>query len=636
MAKITAKLSSDFAAFSLPTIDVYSTLSQFGMQWVDGIWGWTEQTVSSSKVVLTDGRGGTATATGSFGAGGITIKGLSVVTSAGESFAMAGSMRFDVYGNYLGTKITSLSGASADWSFAMTGSVSETATGDASGALTNFTFKHGDTEVTLKGNVSAAEYFASDMVSSMAVTSISLTRGADSFTASGLSATFDITNFWSAVMPMADEMLLSGDDVITLTIAGGGTASGYGGNDTVTGGTGADSLSGGDGNDKLVGGNGDDRLAGGAGDDKLAGDQGWDTASFTDAYDSVAIVRSAANTITVISSEGTDVVSDVEQFSFAGTGMSFADVVANHASIFADRFDASVTGTLAGGKGDDAYTVDAVGDIVVELAKQGTDSVETSLDTYSLTAEVELLRYSGGGDFVGTGNAAANTIWGGAGNDTLDGGGGADLLNGGAGGDIYVIDNAKDKVVDSDGHDEVRTTLAKLTLMADVEDLTFMGSNTTAFTGTGNGLDNRITGKGGKDVLSGMAGADTLVGGGGADKLTGGADADVFAYLLASDGGDTITDFQHGVDKLCIAMDGFGLETAVAADIFRLSTDPGDAADRFIYNSTTRTLYFDADGDGVGGTVVAVLNKGAVLTADDLDIQPAVNLQSDLFAVGPL
>ena len=65
-------------------------------------------------------------------------------------------------------------------------------------------------------------------------------------------------------------------------------------------------------------------------------------------------------------------------------------------------------------------------DKVTELASQGTDTIETSLASFSLAAltAVENLTYTGTGNFAGTGNALNNTIRGGIGNDTLNGGAG--------------------------------------------------------------------------------------------------------------------------------------------------------------------------------------------------------------------
>src|SRR3954453_17592820 len=134
--------------------------------------------------------------------------------------------------------------------------------------------------------------------------------------------------------------------------------------------------------------------------------------------------------------------------------------------------------TMVGGGGNDVYIVDAAGDVVTEGSTGGTDEVRTSLASYTLGANVENLRYTGTGDFTGTGNTLANTLTGGAGNDLLNGGSGVDTMIGGAGNDIYVLDVATDVVTENtdEGIDEVRTALASYTLGANVENLSYIGA----------------------------------------------------------------------------------------------------------------------------------------------------------------
>jgi hypothetical protein len=90
--------------------------------------------------------------------------------------------------------------------------------------------------------------------------------------------------------------------------------------------------------------------------------------------------------------------------------------------------------TLAAGLGDDTYYVNHTGDIVVEYANAGTDTVHATV-SYVLPDNVEKLvldgadPIDGGGnglDNVLTGNAADNVLAGGGGNDTLAGGDGYD------------------------------------------------------------------------------------------------------------------------------------------------------------------------------------------------------------------
>ncbi|MFG6448763.1 PA14 domain-containing protein [Roseateles sp. BYS180W] len=102
--------------------------------------------------------------------------------------------------------------------------------------------------------------------------------------------------------------------------------------------------------------------------------------------------------------------------------------------------------TLAGGTGDDTYVVDNAADSVSEAANAGTDSVQTTLATYTLGSNVENLRFTATTNNTGTGNTLNNLLEGAAGadslsgldgNDTLFGGGnGADTLLGGNGDDL--------------------------------------------------------------------------------------------------------------------------------------------------------------------------------------------------------
>ena len=98
--------------------------------------------------------------------------------------------------------------------------------------------------------------------------------------------------------------------------------------------------------------------------------------------------------------------------------------------------------TMTGGLGDDTYVVDNVGDIVSEVLNEGTDTVRTSLASYTLGTNVENLVYTGAATFTGTGNALNNAITGGVGNDVLAGGDGNDSLDGGAGSDTVVFSGA--------------------------------------------------------------------------------------------------------------------------------------------------------------------------------------------------
>ena len=223
-------------------------------------------------------------------------------------------------------------------------------------------------------------------------------------------------------------------------------------NDSISGDAAANQLSGNAGNDSLLGGAGNDTLDGGAGSDSMAG--GADNDSY--------VVDVAGDQVTELPGEGSDTVQTALGYSLAalpevenlsltgalavnGSGNGAANrLVGNSAANRLDGAGGKDTldggfgnDTLVGGSGDDSYLVDAVGDVVTELAGEGNDTLQTTQASYSLAAlgNVENLSYSGAGTFNGTGNALPNLLLGGNGNDTLNGGDGADTLAGGAGSD---------------------------------------------------------------------------------------------------------------------------------------------------------------------------------------------------------
>ncbi len=286
---------------------------------------------------------------------------------------------------------------------------------------------------------------------------------------------------------------------------------------------------------------------------------------------------------------------------------------------------------LTGGWGDDTYIVDNVGDIVIEKAGEGTDTIKTVLSSVSLVklTAIENLTYTGTSPATLVGNALANVLTGSSGNDTLDGGTGADTLAGRAGNDTYRVDNVGDLVVEleSEGIDIIQANVS-YTLPSYVENLSLTGS--LAINGAGNALNNTINGNtatnrleggggndtvdggSGSDILLGGEGDDLLIGGLGSDTLTGGNGTDIFRFNQAfgKTNLDTITDFEAGIDKLQLLSTVFkkfsGMTGGVGSSNLVLGGNGVkalDADDYLIFNTDTGALFYDPDGSGKGAMV---------------------------------
>ncbi len=103
--------------------------------------------------------------------------------------------------------------------------------------------------------------------------------------------------------------------------------------------------------------------------------------------------------------------------------------------------------TMAGGAGNDTYVIDNAGDVIIEAANSGTDTVLTAFTSYTLGGNVENLRFTTNASNTGVGDAANNTIFGNTGNDVLSGNDGNDILYGGGGSDTLNGGNGDDTLV---------------------------------------------------------------------------------------------------------------------------------------------------------------------------------------------
>ncbi len=237
------------------------------------------------------------------------------------------------------------------------------------------------------------------------------------------------------------------------------------------------------------------------------------------------------------------------------------------------------------------------------------------------STKADSIKGLGGNDTL-SGLGGNDYLYGGAGDDYLDGGSGTDRLYGGLGNDTYRLMDA-DIIIEA-ANEGIDTVISNVnyTLSANVENLTLINS----ISGTGNDANNRIIGSGkGSNTINGGAGDDYLEGGSSNDVITGGAGVDSFVLNALRDGIDRFTDFTTGTDKLYVsaALYGGGLATGVALNSSQLligtSSSANTADQRFIYNNSNGSLYFDRDGSlgSFSAVQVATLSNLSSLSAND-------------------
>ena len=345
------------------------------------------------------------------------------------------------------------------------------------------------------------------------------------------------------------------------------------------------------GNNVLTGNSGNNTIDGGAGNDTMIGGDGNDT----------YIVDNSSDVITELPNQGTDTVqsalisldlssySNVENATLTGSanlnlsGDTAANILTGNSGN--NTLDGGAgDDTLLGGEGDDVYTVDDLTDSIVELADQGSDTVQSadlSLDLLNY-ANVESALLLGSAHLNLTGNTSNNTLTGNSGNNTLDGGSGNDTLIGGDGDDLYIIDSTNDIVIEGQngGTDTIQSETVSIDLLqyANVEHATLTGSSNLNITGshdaanilTGNAGNNMIIGNALNDTLIGNDGDDTLDGSGGKDIMIGGLGNDTY---YVSTLGDQVTELSNqGTDTVIV-----GFSYTLGAHVENLSlTGNGD------------------------------------------------------------
>jgi Ca2+-binding RTX toxin-like protein len=331
-------------------------------------------------------------------------------------------------------------------------------------------------------------------------------------------------------------------------------------------GTTAQEARGGAGNDRLVGNTAFNILDGGAGADTMEGGVGSDVFVVDQAGDMV-IEALGGGQDAVQTTISYSLASDAEIEFLTALGSNAIDLTGNAiANTLSGNTAANVldggagADRLEGAGGNDTYFVDQAGDVVVEGAGGGFDTVLTQASyTLAADAEVEVLTAMQGTAAFLTGNAFANAITGHAGADQLKGLAGDDVLTGGSGND-------------------------------------------------------RLSGGLGRDVLTGDTGKDVFVFDTAVAKKKN-ANIDTIKSFSVKDDGIWLD------NAIFTALGRKGSLTKPAKlkkDAFYQGSKAHDGDDRIVYNKKTGALSYDADGNGSKAAIkIATLSKNLKLTEKD-------------------
>ncbi len=464
------------------------------------------------------------------------------------------------------------------------------------------------------------------------------------------------------------------------------TVDGGTGNDTLYGGTGNDTLSGGDGNDLIRGDAGNDIMTGGAGDDRfvLGNGSGTDTITGGEVADAAGdtLDVSAVTTNITLDLGATDPESGT--LTSAGIATTFTEIEAVILGSGADSVigsggaDRVSTGTGAdtvnGRGGNDIFdlggtgTGDNAADLVQLQDGSGDDRISnfdapqdngdgtwTGVDTFDVSGLTDalgnpvnvadvtvsddgfgnaILTFPNGESVTLIGVTVAEVsdpkaliAMGIPGTDgTVSGTAGDDIINGAYTGDPDgdLVDNADAIIAAHGANDDL------IQAGAGNDTVTAGTGNDTVYGGTGN---DRLFGGAGNDTLFGEAGADTLAGGAGNDSLFGGDENDIL-QVAASEGIDTITGGEGGLDADLLWFNGTGSGVSVTftgdeAGIFNYGAGSGSFSQIEIVSGTALDDTMNASAT-TNGIMLQSLAGNDVLTGGSGDDTILAGIDNDL------
>ncbi len=213
--------------------------------------------------------------------------------------------------------------------------------------------------------------------------------------------------------------------------------------------------------------------------------------------------------------------------------------------------------------------------------------------------------------------------------DSIDGLGGNDTIN------LPASGYGDDVVNGGSGNDSLFFNFGGATaIVVNFGTGTATGSGTVSFSGiervVATFADDHLIGAAGAQNLSGVGGHDTLEGRAGNDWLWGGAGNDRFVFReTGAANADNIGDFAGAADSIVLdgtVMTALGAEGQFTAGDARFAANSSgtaqDSSDRVVYNTTTRQLFYDADGSGSGAAqLIATLQSSATLSATNIVVE---------------